>query len=206
MWTGKNLRGDLGPSTSEDGDVLELFSACSEPPVWADKGAFPLEDGAWQGCSHSLARVHHLTHCVLHHFCAGALAWEPVDAVQNAVCCVVGGIATRVQCLLTCLWPSVFWGCPQPSGTLCLAAPPPAQVLTPGDSEQFLGGFLTPEGYLVALWCSCCAGGSPAPATPLSWLETRAQLPRNLTELKLRHRELVLLSMGPCSACLGKEH
>lgn len=90
---------------------------------------------------------------------------------------------------------------PSPLGH-CPAAPPPAQTLSSEGGEQFLVGFPTPGGYLVALWCSCCAGGSPAPATPLSWLETWAQLPRNLRELGAAE----LLCLGPCSACLGKEH
>lgn len=35
-----------------------------------------------------------------------------LDAVQNAMCCMVGGIAMRVQCLLTCLCPPVSRSCP----------------------------------------------------------------------------------------------
>lgn len=48
----------------------------------------------------------------------------------------------------------------------------------------------------MTLWSSCCPGGSPAPATPLSWLETWAQLPRSLRELKLWHRELGAAERG----------
>lgn len=206
-WAGENLRGGLGPSVSEDGGVLELFSACSEPPVWADKGASPLEEGAWQGCSPSLAQVQHLTRSFLHHFCTGAL----VRKHSCAECTVLRGWWHCHEGAVLAHVPVAAGVLGLPSSPLghCLAAPSPAQTLTPEGSEQFLVGFSAPEVEIVALWCSCCAGGSPAPASPVSWQETWAQLPRNLRELKLRHRELSaaeLLSMGPCSACLGKEH
>lgn len=132
--------------------------ACSEPPVWAGKGAFPLEEGAWQGCSPSLAQVQHLTRSVLHHFCAGALARE-----HSWMLCRIQCAAWLAALPRGCSACSHACGCrcpgtaPSPLGH-CLAVPSPAQALTPEGSEQFVIGFPTPEVEIVALWCSCCAG------------------------------------------------
>lgn len=44
--------------------------------------------------------------------CWGLQMGVQLDAAQNAMCCTVGIAATRVQCLLACLWPPAPQGCP----------------------------------------------------------------------------------------------
>lgn len=101
-----------------------------------------------------------------------------LDAVQNAMCCGWRHCHEGAVLAHTPVAAGVL-GLPSNPLGHCLAAPSSAQALTPEGSEQFLVGFPTPEVEIMALWCSCCAGGSPASGTPLSWLETCAQLPRS---------------------------
>lgn len=125
MWAGENLRGGLGPSASEDGDVLgKSFSLPAlNLPFGGKSLAGPQPQPGLIPPPDSL--------CL-----APFLCWSiGMGAQLDAVCCVVGGIATRVQCLLTRLWPPVSWGCPpalwdtaqpsvQPSGTLPSSSTP----------------------------------------------------------------------------------